>query len=150
MKIFISHKDVDSDVATQINKYLSSRGIQTYLDVLDNSVSGSGKKLTQHLMRQLNQCTHLMTILSKDTRYSWWVPFEIGMASQRRFPIANYLVEGVSLPSFLEYWPRLKRLSDLDKYIIAIHKPEVELNKSFEYKGLEYSDQFHKYLKSIL
>lgn len=150
MKIFVSHKDSDSDIAVKLCGYLKSKNIQTYIDVLDNNIEFDGERLTRHLKAELSRCTHLLTVLSESTKISWWVPFEIGMAAQIDIPIANYLVEGIELPGYLDYWPRLRKLQDMEKYILALLKSKVELNKSYGYITESYSGQFHKYLKSIL
>ncbi|SCZ00075.1 TIR domain-containing protein [Paenibacillus polysaccharolyticus] len=150
MRIFISHKDADTKTALQISDYLRIRSIPCYLDVLDNNLEKGTETLTNHLKHELNKCSHLLTILSENTKKSWWVPFEIGMASQRDLPIVNFLLEGIQLPEYLDYWPRLKRLSDLDKYILALQKPKQELEKSFSTVNESYSSEFYKYLKSLL
>lgn len=51
--------------------------------------------------------------MSDSTRYSQWVPFEVGMSAQNDMPTATFLQENVALPDFLEYWPRLKQPSDI-------------------------------------
>lgn len=117
MKIFISHKKEDSHVASQIAAELRSVGVGYYLDVFDDSVSGSGKELTNHIKANLNDCTDIIVVMSEITRFSQWVPFEVGMAAQNDMPTATFLQANISLPEFLEYWPRLKYPSDIQKYI---------------------------------
>ena len=39
------------------------------------------------------------------------------MAAQANMPTASYLTSSVSLPEYLEYWPRLKSVSDIAKYV---------------------------------
>lgn len=46
MKIFISHKQEDSDTANRLASELRSLGIPYYLDILDSTVTTSGKALT--------------------------------------------------------------------------------------------------------
>lgn len=119
IKIFISHKREDSHIANQIANELKILNIKYYLDVLDNSASSSGKELTDHIKRNLNDCTDIIVVMSELTRYSQWVPFEIGMSAQNDMPTATYLQSNVSLPGFLTYWPRLKQPNDIRKYIAA-------------------------------
>lgn len=45
------------------------------------------------------------------------MPFEVGMAAQVDLPTATFLKDSVLLPDFLQYWPRLKRPSDIRKYV---------------------------------
>lgn len=49
MKVFISHKNVDSQQALMLKSAFEKEDIFTYLDVLDNSINGGGKSLTEHI-----------------------------------------------------------------------------------------------------
>jgi hypothetical protein len=117
MKVFISHQQADSTAAAAIKRQLELERVDAYLDLLDTAVASGGVTLTNHIKNRLNECTDILVVLSTATKESWWVPFEIGMASQKDFPIVNYLVEGIKLPEYLEYWPRLKSLGDLSTYV---------------------------------
>ena len=57
MKVFISHKDADSLQALLLKRAFENEGVSAYLDVLDSSINGGGKTLTEHIKGQLNQCT---------------------------------------------------------------------------------------------
>ena len=117
MKIFISHKQEDEFSARSIATVCRSAGISFYLDVLDDFISEDAESLTNHIHEKLNDCTDLMVVVSFKTRYSQWVPFEIGMAAQVYMPTASYLSDDVQLPEFLEFWPQLKNSEDVVKYI---------------------------------
>lgn len=117
MKVFISHKQEDAVTANQIANELDSIHVDYYLDLLDPTVTKSGKMLTEHIRKNLNTCTDIIVIMSEITRYSQWVPFEVGMAAQVELPTATFLKDSVLLPNFLQYWPRLKRPSDIRKYV---------------------------------
>lgn len=117
MKVFISHKKEDSALALVIQRTFLMNGITSYLDVLDNSIIGGGKGLTDHIKDNLNACTDIIVVMSDATKNSWWVPFEIGMSAQVDMPTATFLKSEVELPSYLSYWPRLKTVNDINKYI---------------------------------
>lgn len=121
IKVFISHQKEDSCIARRIANELNAMEIPYYLDLLDFTVTRNGKELTDHIKRNLNNCTDIIVIMSDATRYSQWVPFEVGMSAQNDMPTATFLQENVSLPEFLDYWPRLKQPSDIRKYI-AVRK----------------------------
>ena len=80
----------------------------------------------QNIKQSLNDCTDIIVVMSEATRYSQWVPFEVGMAAQNDMPTATFLQENVSLPDFLIYWPRLKQPSDIRKYITARREVQHE------------------------
>ena len=69
----------------------SNVGIPYYLDILDSKVTDSGKELTEHIKKNLNDCTDIIVVISEATRYSQWVPFEVGMSAQKDMPNGNVL-----------------------------------------------------------
>lgn len=157
MTIFISHKKEDSNFATIICNELSRLGVSAYLDLLEGEIMLDGEKLTNHIKTRLNSCTDLLVVMSKETQKSWWVPFEIGMASQLDFPIVSYLADKVSLPEYLSYWPALRKLDDLPKYIRAknnILNENTIYKKSYNFEKYatkrSQTDAFYKELKNIL
>ena len=119
MKEFISHKNLDQEIALRIQTVLKNKQVDAYLDLLDDAITGKGEALTMHIKQKLNECTDILVVMSENTKSSWWVPFEIGMAAQKDLPTVNYLQAGVMLPDYLSYWPRLKNDSDLVKYVDA-------------------------------
>ena len=137
MKVFISHKDADSLQALLLKRAFEDEGVSAYLDVLDSSINGGGKTLTEHIKNQLNQCTDIIVLMTEATKHSWWVPFEIGMSAQIDMPTASYLKENVVLPSFLSYWPRLKTINDVSTYVSVRKKTERMLNE--QYSNFELS-----------
>lgn len=139
MKVFISHKDADSQQALLLKRAFEKEGVSAYLDVLDSSINGGGKYLTEHIKTQLNQCTDIIVLMSEATRHSWWVPFEIGMSAQIDMPTASFLKENVELPSYLSYWPRLKTTSDVATYVSVRKRTERTLNE--RYSNFELSSR---------
>jgi hypothetical protein len=139
IKIFISHKNEDSLIARNIASELKVINIPYYLDVLDFEIIESGKELTDHIKKNLNDCTDIIVVMSSITQYSQWVPFEIGMAAQNDMPTATFLQENVAVPDFLEYWPRLKQPSDIKKYV-SVRK---EIQKEYSSKHLFESFEPH-------
>lgn len=124
MKVFISHKNADSALALAIQSAFSKNGVTSYLDVLDSSITGGGKELTDHIKNSLNSCTDIIVVMTDATKYSWWVPFEIGMSAQIDMPTASFLKSDLVLPSYLSYLPRLKTINDIDKYVAVRKKTE--------------------------
>ena len=126
IKVFISHKKEDSAYALLVKRAFDDLSVESYLDLLDDSVNGGGKALTDHIKSNLNDCTDIIVVMSEATKRSWWVPFEIGMAAQTNMPTASYLTSSVSLPEYLDYWPRLKSISDIAKYVYV--RKRIALN----------------------
>ena len=135
MKIFISHKQEDSITANQIADELKKCNVDYYLDILDTSVIQNSRQLTNHIRNSLNQCTDIIVVMSSATRLSRWVPFEVGMAAQANMPTATFFKENVRLPEFLEDWPRLKKATDIWKYVSASEEVDREYLPIYEEAG---------------
>ncbi|WP_313008953.1 toll/interleukin-1 receptor domain-containing protein [Brevundimonas vesicularis] len=120
MKIFISHQKVDALVAAQVaRRLLAVHGITSYLDVIDPYVNDSAENLAEHIRSEMGKCTQLLAVVSHATLASQWVPWEIGVATEKNFPLATYTGTYTPPPEFLRKWPYLKNDSDLDAYARA-------------------------------
>lgn len=120
MKVFISHQRTDTDFAISVAGRLKvPHGIESYLDVIDPDANTKGDKLGEHVRSELSKCTQLLAVVSAATKTSWWVPWEIGLSTEKDQPIATYAKDATTLPEYLKKWPYLKTHDDLDKYAIA-------------------------------
>jgi hypothetical protein len=50
------------------------------------------------------------------TRESQWVPWEIGVATEKERPLASFINPPAVVPEFLHNWPYLQSLQDVDRY----------------------------------
>lgn len=115
-KVFISHKNTDVEIARKVSDRVKRNGLGTYLDVIDDALLKDGPELADHLLRRMSACDQLIAVVSSQTKESWWVPWEIGVGSEKGFRMASYSERYVTLPSYLEKWPNLKSDSDIDLY----------------------------------
>ncbi len=161
MKVFISHKNEDSQIAIYIQNVLRNLDVDAYLDVLEGKLLLSGEELTNHIKDRLSNCTDLLVVLSVNTKESWWVPFEIGMAAQLDFPIVNYIPnfatdKKIQLPDYLSYWPKLTKSDDLRKYVEIRNNVsqqivlEKAIGKHVFSNKQSPTERFYKELKKIL
>lgn len=117
MLVFISHQQRDSTLAVAVSNHLKdNHGIATYLDVTDKYFSKRDRDLTAYIKAALDQCSHLLAVVSQHTATSWWVPWEIGVATEKTYPIATYSSDQTPLPDYLKKWPYLRNAIDLDRY----------------------------------
>src|SRR6478735_12264138 len=136
MKIFISHQKLDGALAGQIASRLKVvHQIDVYLDLIDPAVSKTGDKLGEHLREQLGKCDQLLAVVSAKTKESWWVPWEIGISTEKDQPIATYAGDNTLLPEYLRKWPYLKNDSDLDAYAAASKQASGTYNLRKSYKS---------------
>ena len=126
-KVFISHKESDTAEAESVARRVRVNGLDVYLDSIDNALYKDGPELADYLLKRMGECQQLIAVLSSETKDSWWVPWEIGVGSEKGFRMASYAISYVQLPSYLQKWPVLKSLSDVDKYCqySARTKPDV-------------------------
>jgi len=155
IRVFISHKREDSEDAVVVASVLKRHGVSTYIDVLDPHLSHAGDDLGDYFREILSRCSHLMAVVSENTKLSWWVPFEIGIATEKQYPIATYAIGACSLPSYLKKWPYLRSLSDLTTYVKVAsgtkrHILAEGIEKIAASRRAEYSREFHRQLKAVL
>lgn len=125
IKVFISHHSSDSAEAKRIRDHLLSRhAIDSYLDVIDPFIGRPGEELAEYLRGVMAKCSNLLAVVSPATKSSQWVPWEIGVAAEREMPLASYLSQVSIIPEFLQAWPRLHSLSDVDQYAAASRASE--------------------------
>lgn len=116
MPVFLSHQKKDADFAKFIYNYLTKYKIRCYIDEFDEVLKRSND-ITRIIMTRISQCTHMLAVVSPNTQSSWWVPFEIGVASQAERRIASMKAATVTLPEYLEIWPVMTKTEHLDHYI---------------------------------
>ena len=151
MPVFLSHKREDKAKAMGIAKYLGAKGIICYVDVMDAALQTTDD-ITATLMRRVEQCTHLMAVISAYTERSWWVPFEVGVGTHADKRITSYQADRVELPLFLQKWPILKSTRDLNlfaqSYKIDLSVPVTEGRAPAP--RIRTAGQFHSELKASL
>ncbi|CAN7725637.1 toll/interleukin-1 receptor domain-containing protein [Mesorhizobium amorphae] len=134
IKVFLSHQSADTLIAGQIAARLKRmHGIDSYLDVIDPYINRRGEDLAAHIRQEMGNCTQLLAVISDSTRSSQWVPWEIGVATEKDFPLATYASSGASTPEFLRKWPYLRSEADLDRYATASKSARSTLVQKREY-----------------
>jgi hypothetical protein len=158
IRVFISHKREDFVVAAGIYLQIEKFGSQVsaYLDELDERLDGTATELTAYLRDQISSCTHLIAVLSRRTKESWWVPFEIGIATEKDYPLSR-LTQWTRrrYPTFSENGHNMTTEADVDSYLKAAldTHPEI-LRKGLRAAGTverrSYAQDFHSRLKARL
>jgi hypothetical protein len=116
MKVFISHQRRDAAVARRVSdRLLIAHQIPSYLDVVDSRLGMKGEDLADQIRDELSKCTQLLAVVTVNTQVSSWVPWEIGVAAEKEYPLATYS-DGTKPYEFLASWPYLSNDADLDKY----------------------------------
>lgn len=155
VKVFISHKNEDATTAAGIATYLQTNGLSVYLDVIDSQLSRSGPDLADYIRAQLERCTQLLAVISPRTQASWWVPWEIGVATEKERFLASFVADNAAVPEYLQKWPYLRTQRDLDTYIRESRRAELLVEDRVQ-KGYRTTARaagfrsFHTSLKAAL
>ena len=126
--VFISHKKEDEAAARYIGNYIMEHaGVDIYLDLYDAELkeavsTENDRKIVESIKRGLRTSTHILCVISDKTRLSWWVPYEIGVASENKKSIASLKLKDISdLPSFLKTEAVLMSAADFIKYVDSLN-----------------------------
>lgn len=158
-KVFISHKNTDERLAERVARRVRANGLETYLDTIDDALIKDGPDLADHLLKRMAECEQLIAVISPATAASWWVPWEIGVGSEKGFRMASYSEAIVGLPSYLQKWPVLRNDRHIDLYCQMSKQTETTLKREFattlnEARRLQMrqtrAESFHKSLKNAL
>jgi hypothetical protein len=152
MPVFISHRAADDALARRVWLYLTDRQIPCYIDDLDREAKTTDD-ITELILRRLGMTTHLIAVVTQNTAGSWWVPFEIGVATESAKRIASYTRLRSLLPEYLLKWPALESDSDLAIFAREYHRdrPIIEKRASAGRPAQRVdADSFHRSLKAAI
>ena len=159
-KVFISYKTDDLDVATRVKEVIDAQyDFTSYLDRIDDALLGDGPGLAEHLLKRIDECDQLLAVVGPATKGSWWVPWEIGVCSEKHYFLATFCQRYVSLPSYLSKWPVLRSEADIDQYCQQSRKERRSLEiatartvylSERETARRSSADAFHRNLRRVL
>jgi hypothetical protein len=155
MPVFVSYYRADELAARNAYNRLLARDVPAYIDVMDPELQGV-ENVTTRILDRLGSCTHVLAVLSRSTVLSWWVPFEIGVATHADGRIASYDTAGgprTSLPDYLRNWPILLSLADVDAFAQRYKQDRRPLEKAYRLNEarvarIQSASEFHRVLKS--
>jgi hypothetical protein len=156
IKVFLSHKLEDSLLAKTIAYRLKEvHRIDVYLDVIDNMVRMDGVDLAEYIRAQMEDCTQLLAVISEKTKESQWVPWEIGVATEKERPLASFVDLPAVVPEFLHKWPYLRTMADVDRYAAVSRSTRLTMQESLRRTTASAARatafrEFHRSLKSQL
>ncbi|WP_437299422.1 toll/interleukin-1 receptor domain-containing protein [Sorangium sp. So ce426] len=136
--VFISHKWEDKEVARLVAMELQALGLDYWLDVDDDDSMAAAREGNEAAMcnaveRGLQNSTCLLALISRRTRGSWWVPFEIGAARAYSRTLVFLVHKDVSdRPAWMTLGTVISDRLDLDSWANAIGAPTrlVEVRKA--------------------
>ena len=135
--VFVSHTTNDDSLAEEVAECIRSFELTAWVDSDFMAPKDDGPRMASKIKRVIGRSFCLLAVVTSATSKSWWVPFEIGVASDKNRFLSTYGDPSVTLPSFLAAWPRVRNHTELhswcedikqkkDKYVPLIRKGTVE------------------------
>jgi len=140
--VFISHKYEDLDAAREVASYIMDYGIDVYLDDCDCKLQKAvnmhnPKEIVSCIENGLDKSSHILVLVTENTRMSWWVPYETGYAKKGDKEIASLLLkEADEFPDYLQIEKTLSGLKDLTEFLNTLLMSTAEIMT--ESAALEY------------
>lgn len=115
--VFISYQKEDKESAIKVADYLISIGIDVYIDRYDRELrihhqNNNPKAVTDAICKGINNSSHMVTIVSPNTLYSTWVPFEIGYGYDKT-ELSVLCLKGIPKGRLPEYVRTAKIIRDI-------------------------------------
>ena len=123
--VFVSHRSEDDEVAKEVAKCVRSYGLTAWVDSDHLDASDDGPQMASKIKRVIERSYCLMAVVTGATKSSWWVPFEIGIASDMDRFLSSYGDPIVELPSFLAAWPRVKNHTELHDWCDYVKRQKL-------------------------
>ena len=153
--VFISHRSTDKEDAIAVANLLRENGIDVYIDIDDEGLqietqNDNPEGIVKHIQEALKYSTHLMALISDNTKESWWVPYEIGYAKHAEKKIASLRLKKNldGFPDYLKIEPCLDNVDDLKQYIKNAIKRKSRYGSLFtENCNIEINEEIYKYVR---
>jgi len=122
--VFISYQKKDRDAAIKVSEYLQNAGIDVYIDIYDTELriqhqNDNPVEVTKAICNGINNSSHMLAVVSPDTLYSTWVPFEIGYGYDKT-ELGVLCLKGIQkgkLPEYVRTSPIIRDIYDLNNLI---------------------------------
>jgi len=105
IRVFLSYSHLDRDFVDNLNQYLEDSGVEVFLDVKLTP----GDSWTDELEKALDRATHLIVVISENSKDSLWVKNEI-IAFRKRLgrPIIPARIDDTQIPFILNAYQAIR------------------------------------------
>jgi hypothetical protein len=138
VKVFISHQKQDRDQCKEIADYLIDSGIEVYFDEYDQELqiatqNNDPKAVVSAIKKGIKESTHMLCVISPNTLYSKWVPFEVGFGYDKTdlYTLTLKGIKNSDLPDYIKTCPIIRDIYDLNKLIEKYAKKYIFERKIF-------------------
>ncbi|NKI30780.1 toll/interleukin-1 receptor domain-containing protein [Croceivirga thetidis] len=138
--VFISHHKSDLDYCKKVAEYIMKSGIDVYLDEYDYDLkhqvqTNNPTGIVRCIKKGINSSSHMLCVISPNTLYSKWVPWEIGYGYDKT-TIGALTFKGItesSLPDYIKTVPVIRGTKSLNSYLSKISGYSEDYMKSYGY-----------------
>lgn len=122
--VFISHQKADATICRHIADYLMDAGIDVYFDEYDKDLKiyrqdNNAQGVVNSIRKGIQQSSHMLCVISPNTLYSKWVPWEVGYGYDKT-AIAALTLKGIAdeqLPEYIKTIQLVRGTKTLNDYI---------------------------------
>lgn len=125
--VFISHQKSDTDYCKKIADYLINAGIDVYFDEYDKDLkfyrqANNPTGVVDSIKKGIKMSSHMLCVISKNTLYSKWVPWEIGYGNEKTIQGAITIkgITSTELPDYLKTVHLVRGIKSLNSLITQI------------------------------
>ena len=135
--VFLSHQQKDKDVCRKIADYLMAANIDVYFDEDDEDLkvyrqTNRPAGVVDSIKTGINNSSHMLVIVSPNTLYSMWVPWEVGYGYDS-IDLGVLTLKGikdVDLPDYLKTTLIIRGTKSLNIYLAKITRGIQSLMES--------------------
>lgn len=125
--VFISHQKKDAPICRHIAQYIMSAGIDVYFDEFDQNLKNyyqqnNPRYVVNSIKSGINNSTHMLCVISPNTLFSKWVPWEVGYGYDKT-KLSALTLKGIKdneLPEYLKTIEIIRGTKTLNEYISKI------------------------------
>jgi len=142
--VFLSYQQKDKDVCRKIADYLTKADIDVYFDEDDADLkyyrqTKRPQGVVDSIRKGINNSNHMLVVVSPNTIYSKWVPWEVGYGYDKT-DLGVLTLKGIKdedLPDYLKTTIIIRGTKSLNNYLAKITNniqsimESIDLIKSF-------------------
>jgi hypothetical protein len=125
--IFLSHQQKDKEVCRKIADYVLAADIDVYFDEDDEDLkvyrqTNRPQRVVDSIRKGISNSSHMLVVVSPNTIYSSWVPWEIGYGydSTQLSVLTLKGIKDESLPDYLKTTAVVRGTKSLNEYLAKI------------------------------
>lgn len=132
--VFLSHQQRDKNTCKNIAEYLMKADIDVYFDEYDEDLknyrqTNNPKGVVDSIRKGINNSSHMLVVVSPNTIYSKWVPWEVGYGYDHT-DLGVLTLKGIEdkdLPDYLKTTLIIRGTKSLNDYLASITSSLVNL-----------------------